>query len=326
MLERGKSTMDEAIDVVDEVMTFGRGNLARLGAIRSPASSGQVRRTGPYDGVAYIDAPRCHRLCGDVRWMCGVPERFTVVAFDPRGYSRSTLDGGPEDRQVAVQSEDAYRLLAQLTDEPAYVFGTSAGAVVCLDLLARHPERVRTLVAHEPPCLAVLPDAAEHRAMIEEVYTLFHAEGVGAAAIRFLTAMGGEMKPPPDMSDLPPRTVELRARMAANAPIMFEHELRNFTAYRPGGAALAQVADRLMPAVGRDSLDTLPYRATAELSAQLGRAVAEFPGAHNGIRTDAAEFAAALVEILISAGDAIPAVGGEVQPTTVLLRQESLPL
>ncbi|MGV9816991.1 alpha/beta fold hydrolase [Nocardia xishanensis] len=241
-------------------------------------------------------------------------QHFTVVALDPRGYSRSTLDGGPEDRQVEVQSEDAYRLLAQLTDEPAYVFGTSAGAVVCLDLLARHPERVRTLVAHEPPCLAVLPDAAEHRAMIDEVYTLFHTEGVGAAAMRFLTAMGGEMKPPTDMSDLPPRTVELRARLAANAPIMFEHELRDFTFYRPDGAALAQVADRLILAVGHDSLDTLPYRATAELSAQLGRAVVEFPGAHNGIRTDAGEFAAELVEILKSAGDAIPAVGGATVP------------
>ncbi|WP_431957877.1 alpha/beta fold hydrolase [Nocardia lijiangensis] len=234
-------------------------------------------------------------------------QRFTVVALDPRGYSRSSLDGGPEDQHVSVQSEDACRLLTHLTDEPAFVFGTSAGAIVCLDLLARHPERVRVLVAHEPPCLAVLPDADEHRAMIEDVYTLLHTEGIAAAAMRFLTAMGGELKPPPDMADLPPRAAELRTRLAANAPLMFEHELRNLTSYLPDYPALARVADRLVPAVGRDSRGALPYRPAVEIAARIGRKVVEFPGAHNGIRTDAEEFAVQLIEVLTTAD-----VGGEV--------------
>ena len=34
---------------------------------------------------------------------------------------------------------------------PAYVFGSSGGAMVGLALVTAHPGQVRTLVAHEPP-------------------------------------------------------------------------------------------------------------------------------------------------------------------------------
>ncbi|WP_280363732.1 alpha/beta fold hydrolase [Nocardia wallacei] len=224
---------------------------------------------------------------------------FTVAALDPRGCSRSTLDPGePADQRVAVQSDDAYRLLAQLTDEPAFVCGTSNGAIVGLDLLARHPDRIRALVAHEPPCFAVLPDAATHLAMVEEVYTLFRTEGLAAASARFLAGIGGAMKPAPDVSELPPRTAELWQRLAANAPRMFAHELRQFTAYTPDYAALARVSDRLIPAAGRETRGSLPYRPIAEIAARLSLEVTEFPGAHNGLRTDAVDFARQLIEIL----------------------------
>ncbi|MBF6174067.1 alpha/beta fold hydrolase [Nocardia blacklockiae] len=220
---------------------------------------------------------------------------FTVVALDPRGYSRSTLDGRPVPQEVAVQRDDAHRLLAHLTDEPAFVCGTSAGAIVGLDLLARHPEQVRTLIAHEPPCFAVLPDAATHLAMVEEVYTLFRTEGLAAASARFLAGIGGAMKPAPEITDLPPRTAALWTRLAANAPLMFEHELRQFTSYTPDYPALAAVSDRLIPAAGRETRGALPYRPIAEIAARLGRPLTEFPGAHNGLRTDAVEFAEQLI-------------------------------
>ncbi|WP_327412041.1 alpha/beta fold hydrolase [Streptomyces sp. NBC_01233] len=91
-------------------------------------------------------------------------ERYTVVTLDPRGYSRSRLTtSGPVDQRVDVQSEDAYRLLAHVlpAGEEAYVYGSSSGAIVALDLLARHPERLRMVVADQPPCARLLPDAEE---------------------------------------------------------------------------------------------------------------------------------------------------------------------
>ncbi|QLY28746.1 alpha/beta fold hydrolase [Nocardia huaxiensis] len=240
---------------------------------------------------------------GDAGTFDGMAEalekHFTVVAFDPRGYSRSTLDSGqPEDQHVAVQRDDVYRLLTHLTDKPALVCGTSDGAIVGLDLLARHPETIRTLIAHEPPCFAILPDAAEHRAMVEEVYALHRTEGLAAAGARFFAGIGGAMKPSPQPAELSPREAELWARLAANAPIMMEHELREFTSYTPDYQALTAVSDRLLLAVGRETLDRLPARPARVIAERLDLKVTEFPGAHNGLRTDAVEFAHQLIEIL----------------------------
>ncbi|MBF4998787.1 alpha/beta hydrolase [Nocardia sp. BSTN01] len=251
------------------------------------------------DGPLLLSIPGGGGDAGVFDEMAEVLQRhFTVVALDPRGYSRSVLDHGPERQQVAVQADDAARLLAHLNDEPAFVFGTSNGAIVGLDLLARHPGRVRTLVAHEPPCFAVLPDADLHLAMVEEVYALLHTEGVAAAGARFLASIGPAMKPSPEVSQLSERAARMWARLAANGPLMIEHELREFTSYTPDYPALALVSDRLVLAVGRETRGCLPYRPAAEIAARLGSAVVEFPGAHNGIRTEAVEFAHQLIEVL----------------------------
>ncbi|MEV5299639.1 alpha/beta fold hydrolase [Amycolatopsis methanolica] len=55
------------------------------------------------------------------------------------------------DQHPRVYAEDALGLIDALFDEPPAVFGFSAGAITTLDLLARHPERVRLAVVHEPP-------------------------------------------------------------------------------------------------------------------------------------------------------------------------------
>jgi pimeloyl-ACP methyl ester carboxylesterase len=84
-------------------------------------------------------------------------ESYTVVSYDRRGLSRSTIEEGAPPVSLQVHSEDAFRLLPALTTEPALVFGASLGAVVGLDLISRHPEAVRALVAHEPPLPQLLP-------------------------------------------------------------------------------------------------------------------------------------------------------------------------
>ena len=79
---------------------------------------------------------------------------------------------------VGVFADDAHRLLAAVTPEPAFVLGSSGGASYGLDLVARYPEQVRTLVAHEPPVAALLPDAAHWRAFTEEIRDIYQRDGV----------------------------------------------------------------------------------------------------------------------------------------------------
>ncbi|UGT67439.1 alpha/beta hydrolase [Nocardia gipuzkoensis] len=230
-------------------------------------------------------------------------EHFTVVAVDPRGYSRSVLDPGPPaDIEVEVQSEDAHLLLEHLTPEgeEAYVFGGSGGAVVALDLLARRPRRLRLVIAHEPPSFGVLPDAAEHKAFVEEVCALFATEGLAAAGARFLEGIGGGVDMP-DPAGLSPRAAAMIERLHANAPRSMAHELRPITSYLPNVAALAPVTDRLVLGAGRDSKGKLPHRPAEALAAQLNIPLTEFPGGHSGFTDAPAEFAQQLLELLLAA-------------------------
>ena len=48
-------------------------------------------------------------------------------------------------------ADDLHRLILALDARPVDIFASSGGAVNALALVARHPEQVRTLVAHEPP-------------------------------------------------------------------------------------------------------------------------------------------------------------------------------
>src|SRR5215217_6465922 len=119
-------------------------------------------------------------------------DRYTVVTYDPRGLSRSPLDGEPQDTTVQTFAHDAHKLLAMLGTEPAYVLGSSGGALVGLELVTRHPEQVRVLVAHEPPLTRLLDDADEHVRFGREVYDTYRSEGVGPAMGKFLAAAGLE--------------------------------------------------------------------------------------------------------------------------------------
>ena len=93
----------------------------------------------------------------------------TVVTFDPRGHGRSTIDDPNDDATAEQRADDLVALLDALGAESADVFGSSGGAVTALALVARHPARVRTLVAHEPPLLELLPDAEQQRAATEDI-------------------------------------------------------------------------------------------------------------------------------------------------------------
>ena len=57
---------------------------------------------------------------------------------------------------AVAHADDAAAVIEAMGQGPAYVFGTSGGAEVGLDLAARHPSVVRRLVAHEKSGLRLL--------------------------------------------------------------------------------------------------------------------------------------------------------------------------
>jgi pimeloyl-ACP methyl ester carboxylesterase len=68
-----------------------------------------------------------------------------VIAFDHRGHGKSEKLYEPEAYGAPVMAEDARRLLDHLGIARADIIGYSMGARVAAFLVARHPERVRSV-------------------------------------------------------------------------------------------------------------------------------------------------------------------------------------
>src|ERR687888_446959 len=121
------------------------------------------------------------------------PDR-TVVTYDPRGLGRSVRKDGRVDHAPAVQADDVHAVIEALGAGPVEMFASSGGAVTALALVAAHPDDVTTLVAHEPPLIPVLPDAAaaeRARAGFRDAYEA-KGSGAGMAAFIAMTSWRGE--------------------------------------------------------------------------------------------------------------------------------------
>src|SRR6185503_2896105 len=130
----------------------------------------------------------------------------TVVTYDPRGLGRSTRSDGRTDNSPTVQAEDVHAVIEALGTGPVELLGSSGGAVTALALVAAHPGDVVTLVAHEPPLIPVLPDAAaaeRARAAVRDAYAA-GGRGAGMAAFIAMSSWRGEFtdeyfaRPPAD--------------------------------------------------------------------------------------------------------------------------------
>src|SRR3954463_8914972 len=113
------------------------------------------------------------------------PDR-AVVTYDPRGLGRSTRKDRRTDHDPAVQARDVHALIEALGAGPVEMFASSGGAVTALALVARHPQDVTTLVAHEPPLIPVLPDAAAAERARAGVRDVYEAKGHGAGMAAFI--------------------------------------------------------------------------------------------------------------------------------------------
>ncbi|MGB6691362.1 MAG: alpha/beta hydrolase [Terracidiphilus sp.] len=223
----------------------------------------------------------------------------TTVRYDPRGNSRSVLDGPPQDQDMDLHGDDAARLLAVFGSEPAYVLGSSGGAQIGLNLAARHPQRVHTLVAHEPPCIPLLPNAEEHDRFANHVDEAYRASGAGAAMQKFLALTGiGAGRKPENAVPPPPELRESYGRMQGNLDYFFAHGFKPISLFVPDVATLRAGAPRIVIGVGETSAGQVAHRTAVALAERLGVQPVVFPGGHGGYNDLPPEFAEKLREVL----------------------------
>lgn len=238
---------------------------------------------------------------------------YTVVTYDPRGIGNSTRENTTEDVTPEQQADDVHRLLSTLGGGPVDVFGSSGGAVVGLALVTAHPERVSTLVAHEPPVVELLPDREEVRAQVDDIYDTYRADGAGKAMLKFMrhVGVGGDPHPgadagsgvepeapswePPSPQRMSPEEL---ARMDATNEMFFGHLIRPTTRYRPDIEALLAASTRVVVAGGASSKGQLAQRSAAALADRLGTPLVDFPGDHGGFLAGPEEFGRMLHEML----------------------------
>jgi pimeloyl-ACP methyl ester carboxylesterase len=228
-------------------------------------------------------------------------DRYTVVSYDQRGHSRSPLDGEAEDIPVSLHADDAAAILAAVGSGPAYVYGNSGGGTIGLDLVARNPELVRTLVAHEAPLMELLPDAARWRSTFSDISETYRTAGVFPAMGMFGASVeegGPKYSEEMQNTEPTPEGQEMMARMTGNFELFIAQEIRQNATYVPDVDALRNAPTRIVSAAGETSEEQAARRAAIALAERLGIAVSYLPGAHGGWGSDPQEFAERLHELL----------------------------
>jgi pimeloyl-ACP methyl ester carboxylesterase len=226
--------------------------------------------------------------------------RYSVVSYDPRGIGNSSTEDPDQDVTPELQADDVHRLVAALGGGPVDIFGSSGGAVVGLALVTAHPDQVGTLVAHEPPVIELLPDRAERRAEIQDIYRTYQTAGPGQAMQKFMAHTGlgsGPAGPPAGAPQWQPSPEQI-VRMRATTGHFLAHLLRPTTDYRPDVAALRAAPARIVIGVGATSAGQLANRTGVALAAELGSPPVEFPGDHGGFAALPEPFSQLLDQVL----------------------------
>ncbi|MGW2627540.1 alpha/beta fold hydrolase [Micromonospora taraxaci] len=210
----------------------------------------------------------------------------TVVTYDPRGLGRSVRTDGRIDHTPQQQAADLHLLIEALGAGPVDVFASSGGAVTALELVAAYPGDVVTLVAHEPPINAVLPDADAAERARGGFYDAYQAKGAGAGMAAFIamTSWQGEFtdayfaQPTPDPAMFGMSTDDDGTR---DDPLLSKNSWA-ITDYRPDASLLAAAQTRIVIAVGEESAGTYTARTAHGMAALLGQQAVVFPSHHGG--------------------------------------------
>jgi pimeloyl-ACP methyl ester carboxylesterase len=235
-----------------------------------------------------------------------------VVTYDPRGVERSVKADPASPVTPDVHADDLHRII-QAVGGPVDLFASSGGAVNALALVSRHPEDIRTLVAHEPPLAAILPDREYAMAATTAVQETYQRDGFGPAMAQFIALV----------SHRGPFTAEIAAQPAPD-PAMFGlpatddgsrtdpllgQNIVTCTHYQPDFDALRSASTQIVLAAGEESEGEMANRGAYAVAEQLDTKAVVFPSNHGGFlggeygqagQPDA--FAAKLREVLTTGG------------------------
>ena len=209
----------------------------------------------------------------------------TVVTYDPRGTERSERADPASPVTPDDHAEDIHRVI-QAVGGPVDLFANSGGAVNALALVARHPEDVRTLVAHEPPLASILPDREPALAATRAVYETYQRSGFGAGMAHFVAVVSHRGPFPADFASQPAPDPAMFGLPSGDDgsrtdPLLGQN-LVTCTHYEPDFDALLRTSTRIVLGAGEESTGEMANRGAFAVAERLGSAPVIFPSGHGG--------------------------------------------
>ena len=210
----------------------------------------------------------------------------TVVTYDPRSSGRSKRTDGATQTTPDEHADDLHRLISALDAGPVDIFASSGGAVNALALVAKHPEQVRTLVAHEPPATQELPDREPALAACTDIHQTYQRRGFGPAMAKFIALVSHDGPIPDGFAGQPgpdPASFGLPAEDdgSRNDPLVGQNMI-SCNYYQHDFDALRSASTRIVVGVGAQSGQMMAGRAAAAVAGRLGTTPVTFPGGHDG--------------------------------------------
>jgi pimeloyl-ACP methyl ester carboxylesterase len=232
----------------------------------------------------------------------------TLITYDPRGAERSqkedpTIATGPDEH-----ADDLHKVIQAAGSGPVDMFASSGGAINALALVAKYPNDVHTLVAHEPPLASALPDAEYASAAIQAIHDTYEQRGFGAGMAHFILITGhkglmtadtvAQPAPDPQMFGMP------TADDGNRTDPLLGPSMVAITTYQPNWEALRAAPTHIVLGAGEASTDQMASRAAHAVAEKLGAQIVTFPGGHGGFNksewepSDPDAFASQLREVL----------------------------
>jgi len=212
------------------------------------------------------------------------PER-TVLTYDPRGVERSTKDDPSTESTPEQHGDDIHAVIAAAGGGPVDLFASSGGAVNALALVARHPDDVRILVAHEPPLAALVSDRATAFAATEDIRDTYQRDGMGPAMAKFILLVSHKGDVPADFASTPvdPAMFGLPAQDdGTRNDALLQQNIITCTHFEPDFDALRAAPTTIVIAVGEESEGELARRGGEAAAKRLGLTPVIFPDGHGG--------------------------------------------
>jgi pimeloyl-ACP methyl ester carboxylesterase len=234
----------------------------------------------------------------------------TVVTYDPRGSERSVKADPTSMATPDDHADDVHRLIRAVGGGPVDLFASSGGAADALALVSKHPEDVRTLVAHEPPIATILDDREYALAACRAVYETYQRSGWGAGMAHFFTIFGHHGPYTADVASQPapdPAAFGMPSEDdGSRTDPMLGESMMTITHYEPDFEALRAASTRIVVAAGEESDGEMPSRGAFAVAERLGVETVIFPSGHGGFlggeygqTGDPDAFAAKLRQVLL---------------------------